>query len=212
MALPFLKKKSDAAAAPLVPAWHPNFRNYEKLPDIKVVRTAFFVNVATAFVALVALTLFGIQEYKLHNLSAQIADWQRQIDRDKKGSDQAVALFKKFQAEEAKIQEVETFIKSKPIVSDLLLRLGQTLPKNIALDSVDIREAGLALRITVRGAASAAGDTANAYLEQLRADTELARFDDFNITNFSRNPNTGRLAVDIFLRLRATAAPGAKKP
>ena len=27
-----------------MPAWHPNFRNYEKLPDIKVVRTAFFVN------------------------------------------------------------------------------------------------------------------------------------------------------------------------
>ena len=190
MALPFLKKKSEAAAVPLVPAWHPNFRNG-----------------AAGFVALVALTMFGIQEYKLHNLNAQVADWQRQIDRDRKGSDQAVALFKKFQAEEAKIQDVDAFIKSKPIVSELLLRLSQTLPKNIALDSFDLRETGLALRISVRGAANAGGDTANAYLEQLRADPELAGFDDFSITNFSRNPTTGRLAVDITLRLK-----GAKKP
>ena len=43
--LSLLKKKSDAAA-PAVPAWHPNFRDYEKLPDVKVVRTAFFINAA----------------------------------------------------------------------------------------------------------------------------------------------------------------------
>ena len=47
--LSLLKKKSEAAAAPTVPAWHPNFRNYEKLPDLKVVRTAFFVNGAAIF-------------------------------------------------------------------------------------------------------------------------------------------------------------------
>lgn len=209
MELPFLKKKSEAAAVPLVPSWHPNFRNYEKLPDVKQVRTAFFVNFAAAAFAAVGLWFFGLQEYKLHNLNAQVTDFQRQIDRDKKKSDQAVALFKKFQVEEAKIHEVDAFVKSKPIVSDLLLRLGQTLPKNIALDSFDIREAGLALRISVRGAADAASSIANAYLEQLRADKELSRFDDFAITNFSRNPNTGRLSVDIFLKIKVAAPPPA---
>jgi hypothetical protein len=104
MALPFLKKKSEAASAPLVPAWHPNFRNYEKLPDIKVVRTAFFVNGAAITIALALLTYFGFQEWQLRNLQGQIADWQRQIDRDKAGSDRAVALYKKFQAEEARFQ------------------------------------------------------------------------------------------------------------
>src|SRR5882672_10641614 len=103
--LSLLKKKSDAAAAPLVPAWHPNFRNYEKLPDIKVVRTAFFVNGAAITITLALLTYFGFQEWNLHNLQGQVADWQRQIDRDKAGSEKAVALFKKFQAEEAKFQE-----------------------------------------------------------------------------------------------------------
>src|SRR5262245_22971102 len=128
MELPFLKKKSEAAAGPLVPSWHPNFRNYEKLPDVKQVRTAFFVNFAAMAVACAALALFGLQEYNLRGLNKQIADYEQRIKQDKKKSDQAVALYKKFQAEEAKILEVDTFIKSKPEVSDLLLRLAQLVP------------------------------------------------------------------------------------
>src|SRR5438552_6654267 len=103
--LSFLKKKSDVADAAQVAPWHPNFRNYEKLPDIKVVRTAFFVN-GTAIALVVALaTYFGIKEWQLHGLNTQIADWQRQIDRDKKESELAIAQFKKFQVEEARINE-----------------------------------------------------------------------------------------------------------
>ena len=211
MELPFLKKKSEAAAAPLVPSWHPNFRNYEKLPDVKQVRTAFFVNFAAAAVAFVALWVCGLQEYKLHNLDTQIKVAKGQIDRDKKKSDAAVALFKKFQAEEAKIAEVDAFIKSKPIVSELILHLGQTLPKNIALDSFNLLEAGLALKITARGAPQEASNLANSYVEQLRADKELARFDEINGTNFVRNPTTGRISVDIFLKLKVAAPAAAAK-
>src|SRR5687767_12813619 len=119
--LSLLKKKSNAEAAPAVPAWHPNFRNFEKLPDTKVVRTAFFVNFAAITLALAAVVYFGLQEWRLRGVQAQVALVQAQIDRDKKVSDQAVALFKKFQAEEAKILEVDTFVKSKPIVSEIMM-------------------------------------------------------------------------------------------
>eukprot|EP01012_Entosiphon_sulcatum_P022790 TRINITY_DN27773_c0_g1_i1.p3 TRINITY_DN27773_c0_g1~~TRINITY_DN27773_c0_g1_i1.p3 ORF type:complete len:209 (-),score=45.18 TRINITY_DN27773_c0_g1_i1:814-1440(-) len=207
--LPFLKKKSEAAAAPLVPAWHPNFRSYEKLPDIKVVRTAFFVNGAAVSVALALLIYFAMQEWQLRGLSAQIADAQRQIDQNKSGSDKAVVLYKKFQAEEVRVAEVETFMKLKPIVSDIVVHLGQTLPPNIAFDGLDFRDNGLLLRLTVRGTSDAALGYATNYLEQLRADKKLGMFDDFSITTSTRNPGTGRLAVEIFFRLRG---PNAKKP
>ena len=208
--LPFLKKKSEASAPPLVPAWHPNFRNFEKLPDIKVVRTAFFVRGSAAFVLLALVIYCGMQEWQIHGLSAQVTDWQRQIDRDKPGSDKAVALYKKFQAEEVKIAEVDTFVKSKPIVSDLILHLGQTVPTNIAFDGLDLRDNGLVLRLTVRGTSDAALGYATNYLEQLRADKTLAAFEDFSITTSTRNPTTGRLAVEMFFRLRGTTPP--KKP
>ncbi|MCX6953744.1 MAG: hypothetical protein NTV51_16455 [Verrucomicrobia bacterium] len=208
--LPFLKKKSEAAAAPSVPAWHPNFRNFEKLPDIKVVRTAFFVNGAAVTIALALLIYCGRQEWQIMDLNAQLADWQSQIERDKPASDKAVALYKKFQAEELKINEVNAFIKSKPPVSDLIVHLGQTLPANIAFDGLDLRENGLVLRLTVRGASDAALGYATTYLDQLKADKELAAFEDVSITTSTRNPTTGRLAVEMFLRLRP--ATPAKKP
>ncbi len=204
--LSLLKKKSEAGAAAQVPPWHPNFRNYEKLPDIKVVRTAFFVNGAAIFLATALLIYFVFQEWQLHVLNGQIADAQRQIDRDKPGSDQAKALYTKFETEEAKINEVDAFVKSKPVTSDLLLHIGQTLPGNVALDNFDLKETGLSLRLTVRGAPEAAAGYATAYLDQLRNDKELSRFDDFKATSSSRNAASGRLSVELFLRLKPAAA------
>jgi uncharacterized coiled-coil protein SlyX len=207
--LPFLKKKSDVAAVPLVPAWHPNFRNYEKLPDIKVVRTAFFVNGAAVTVALALSIYCGTQEWQLHGLNLQIADWQKQIDQNKSASDKAVALYKKFQAQEAKILEVDAFGKAKQVVSDLIVHLSRTLPSNIALDGLDLRDNGLVVRLTVRGTSDAALGYATNYLEQLRADKQLASFEEFSINTSTRNPSTGRLAVEMLFKLRG--AP-AKKP
>lgn len=207
--LPFLKKKSEASVAPLVPAWHPNFRNFEKLPDIKVVRTAFFVNGAAVSITLALGIYFGMQEMQLSGLGTQIADAQKQIKLTKEDSDKAVVLYKKFQAEEARIAEVEAFMKSKPIVSDIIVHLGQTVPSNIAFDGLDFRDNGLVLRLTVRGNSAAALGYATNYVEQLRTDKKLAVFDEFSITTSTRNPSTGRLAVELFLRLRV---PTPKKP
>ncbi len=205
--LSLLKKKSDAAAAAAVPPWHPNFRNYEKLPDIKVVRTAFFINGAAITIALALAIYFGFHEWQLRVLGLQIAEQSRLIAKDKPASDQAVALFKKFQAEEAKIIEVETFIKSKPLVSELLAHLGATVPANVALDSFDLREGGLLLRISVRGSPDVASGHATAYRDQLATDKLLAQyFTEASIANLAPNPATGRLAVEIVLPVK-----GAKK-
>lgn len=205
--LSLLKKKSNADAAPALPAWHPNFRNFEKLPDTKVVRTAFFINFAAITVALAALIYFGLDDWKLRGVRKQVAAIEAQIARDKKVSDQAVAQFKKFQAEEAKVLEVDTFVKSRPAVSTILMRLAETLPKDIAIDTTDFRETGLALRLSVRGAPDAASGLATNYLEQLRADKELAIFDSFEFTSTpTPNPGTGKMAVEFFLHLKAAGA------
>jgi hypothetical protein len=211
--LSLLKKKSEADAAPAQPAWHPNFRNYEKLPDVKVVRTAFFINGVSVFLAVALIVYTGFREWQIRVIGSQVADIQVQIGRNKEASDQAIALYKKFQADEARAGEVETFQRSKPVVSALLLRLAQTLPKDIALDTFELREIGLTLRMSVRGDAAAASGHATAYLEQLRTDKELSLFDQFTFTSTpTRNPATGRMAVEFLLRLKPAApAPGGKK-
>jgi hypothetical protein len=206
-----LKKKSEAAAAPAVSSWHPNFRNYEKLPDIKVVRTAFFVNGAAIFVALALGVYVGSKQLQLNDVNAQIAEEQRKVNESKKASEQAIATFKKFQAEEARIIEIDDFVKSKPLVSVLWMRLGETVPVNIAFDNLDLRSDGLAMRLSVRGDAVAASGYATAYLEQLKADKKLSYFSEFAFTSTpTRNPTSGRMAVEFILRPKAPAAGGKK--
>jgi hypothetical protein len=209
--LSLLKKKSEASLAPAVPAWHPNFRNYQKLPDIKVVRTAFFVNGLAILTAVSLGIYFGFQEWQLRVIAGQISQVEAQIARNKPASDQAIAQFKKFQAAEARVDEVDTFVKSRPLVSALIVRLGQTMPSNIALDTVDMRESGLTLRLSVRGDAAAASGYATGYLERLQADKELAAFENATFTNTpTRNPATGLMAVEFLLRAKPIVKPVAK--
>lgn len=208
--LSLFRKKSEEAAAAVMPAWHPNFRDYEKLPDVKVVRTAFFVNGGAVFVALGLAVYVATQEVHLHTLGVQIAEEQAKIDRAKKGSDQAVAAFKKFQAEEAVTLEVDGFVKSKPAVSAVIRRLGDTLPPDVAIDALDFQADGLVLRLAVRGDAVAASGRATAYLEQLKADKELSQFAEFIFAQApERNPLSGRISVQF--RLRYKTAAGGKK-
>ena len=99
------------------------------------------------------------------------------------------------------MNEVQAFLTARPSVSTILLRLAQTLPPNIALDSFDLRESGMTLRLSVRGDAAAASGYGAAYLEQLRADKELSLFPDINYTSTpTRNPATGLMAVEFLLR------------
>jgi Tfp pilus assembly protein PilN len=159
------------------------------------------VNGAAVLVLVCLAIYFGIHEWQMHVLNGQIAQAQQVIDHEKKPSDQAVALYKRFQAEETKVKEVDAFVKSRPLVSNILIRFAETLPENIAIDAFDLRTNGLTLRLTVRGTPEAAAGFATAYLEQLRADKELTAFDHakFEFENQARNPSTGRLAVEFFL-------------
>lgn len=204
--LPLLKKKTEAAKGSAVPPWHPNFRNFERLPDTKVVRTAFFINAGAILVAAAALLAFVYQEYQLRDLRLQVEDWQAQIDRNQATSSRGIALFKKFQAEAAKVREINAFSTGKPLISDLLIQLGQTLPGNIAIDNFELRESGLRLVASVRGAPDQASGRASTYLEQLRANEALTTwFDDIALLNINRDAQTGRLTVEYFLKFRKAA-------
>lgn len=206
-----LKKKSEAAG-PHVPSWHPNFRNYEQLPDTKVVRTTFFINGGAILAALVLLVYFGLGELQLHSVRSQTREWEAQIARDRPASTKAVADFHKFQAAAAKIDEVDAFMHSRPVVSQLVVNLGRTRPTNVALDAFDLRADTLTLRGTVRGAPDKASGYASAYVETLRNAPEFnGVFKEVNLTNLSRVPTTGRLAIEVVITLNSPAGKGGKK-
>src|SRR6266403_1650381 len=104
-----LTKKSDEPVA--APLWHTNFRNFERLPDTKVVRTTFFVNTAAGAVAIAMLMWLGYGEYRLHNLGEQIAAAQREIDANAKQNTEALRQSKIFADEDRKLADAEAFLK-----------------------------------------------------------------------------------------------------
>jgi hypothetical protein len=201
--LTLLKKPSPEVSDPAALAWHPDFRNDRRLPDTKVIRTSFLINGIAILFAAVALIWVSFRAYQLREVSAHVADWQQQIDRDSAPSAQAIALYKKFQAEAAVASQVKTFIKSRPIVSDLLIHLGGTIPAYMAMDRFELNATTLNLRGTVRGSPDQASGRASAYVQTLKTDKYFSQmFSDIRLVNLSPNTQTGSMIVDVSLKLR----------
>jgi len=135
--LPFLKKPSDKTSTATVPAWHPNFRNFERLPDTKAVRTTFFINGLALLIASSLVIYTGYREFGLRSLQADTDAAQKVVDANKPASDEAIALFKKFQEEEKKVFALQSFLSSSRLVlSDFFLQIGASLPASVTLNSI----------------------------------------------------------------------------
>jgi Tfp pilus assembly protein PilN len=196
-------KKSDQSQGPLVPAWHPNFRNHERLPDTKVVRTQFFVNFAAIAVAASLLLYFSYQEYRIKNLRHQVAEWQSQIDTNRKASAQAQLLSRKFGEEEKKIDELNNFLKQRMELSEFLQHIGSTLPPEMAVDAVEVRETGVDLRGVAAGTPDEASGRTSAYVEMLKQDKYLLDiFEDVALNRLERAQGSERLTFAVFLRFK----------
>jgi len=207
-----LPKKSDAQTA-VVPLWHPNFRNFERLPDTKVVRTTFFINTAAIAVTLGLLLWLGYNEYQIKNFGDQIADAQKQIDDNAKQNKEALRLSKIFADEQKKLAEAEAFQVIPIVPSGFISLLGETLPKEIAIDSVDGRligtpasPASFQLRGIVAGTPDQASGIASQYVDMLRAHETLGVvFDPITLNNLNRDARSNFLAFDITLKTRTGA-------
>jgi len=182
--------------------WHPNFRDFTQLPDTKVVRTSFFVNGVTGLIACGLLVFFVYQEYTLSLLNKQVDEWTAKIQQQQKPSDQAIALYKQFQEEQRKLGEVSDFLASEKLpFTDFVLRLGEMLPKNIALTYIDYSAAGVTLRGIVKGEPDLASGIASAFEKQLRDDAEFGKkFATIGITNLTRDTLSGRITFEIAMR------------
>lgn len=213
--LPFLKKPSDKASTVTVPAWHPNFRNFERLPDTKAVRTAFFINGLAVLIASSLLIYAGYREFDLHALQVETEVAQKAVEASKPASDEAIVLFKKFQEEEKKVIALQTFLSSsKLVLSDFLLQMGASLPASVTLNSIDYRPGSVTLVGGISGAPDEASGQAVAYVERLRKNEVFARlFETITLSNIARDAGTGQIRFSIDLRFKAPAkaATGGKK-
>lgn len=207
MSLLQLTRKSDAepAAAPL---WHPNFRNYDRLPDTKAVRTALLVNLVAGTAALILLGWVGSREYDIYSMRQQQAEAEAAIERDTAKNNEALQLSKQFSDEEKKVRDVLAFIGQPVRPAGFVLQIGQILPKEIALNFIDMKlsdqtNPACILRGLVAGSRTEAAGTATSFVELLRAQKEfIPVFETIELTNVAPDPRTGLLTFEIVMKLK----------
>jgi len=202
-----LIKKSDATPAS-APLWHPNFRNFERLPDTKVVRTTFFINVSAITLAAGLAIVMGWREYRIMDLKVQIGETQAVIDKNAKENAESIRLSKVFEEEGKKIAEASAFSKRALPPSEFILLLGKTLPKVVQIESVDMRFSGVsgdqcALRGIVAGTKDEASGSASKYVESLRTLSVLgSKFESVSLASINPDPVGAFLRFEINIKFR----------
>lgn len=203
-----LSKKSDAqpAAAPL---WHTNFRNFERLPDTKVVRTTFFINTAAIAIAVGMLLWVGSRELTNRSVLEQVAEAQRQIEANKVQNAEAIRLSKAFAEEQKKLDEAAAFVKVPISPLEFVDLIGQTMPKEFIIDVLDMRVTDarnpvFSLRGRVAGSPDTASGLASSYVDMLRANPQLGSiFDPITLNRIDRNSDGFYMTFDISLTLKS---------
>lgn len=207
MALSLLNKKANAAPA-TAPLWHPNFRNFERLPDTKVVRTTFFINVGGVATAILLLAFVGWREYQAYTFDVQRTAAEAEITKNQKQSNEGLRLTKLFNDEDKKITEAATFVQVPIEPTELLTLLGASLPNEIQIAALEVRPSDpTAPRVLVRGLAAGSKDqasgAASAYVETLRTQPRLAEvFEGVKLNAINPDPTTGALLFEIELRYK----------
>ncbi len=201
-----LKKARPVESRP----WHPDFRTEANLPDLKVVRTSFFLNLVWVTAAAAAVLFTGYREYTAASLNADIKAAEQRIEANRAANANAVRLNKEFVDASRRFAEAEKF-GSQPFRASVLMRsLASSLPDDMDFSSIAMEGARLRLNGVIRGASDSASSRLSAYLDVLRSTAEIAdAFPEVSLTNMSRDPASQGLSFEIQLTQKPAKAPKA---
>lgn len=196
------RTRKDAAVAQS--NWHPNFRIVDSLPDLKVVRTDFFVNAISLSLAAVAVFFLAIREYKVVNLKDEIANWEEKIDAGRAQNLAFIKLSADFKKEAAKFEEVHEFRATDLVVTGFLQDLGPTIPLGLDLDSMAFGDERVVIRGTILGNSETASIALSDYLDVLREHAGIgSKFSDISLTTLVRDARSEVLSFEIVLQRNA---------
>ncbi len=188
------------------PHWHPDFRDAAALPDVKVVRTSFFLNVTACVVLSALLIVFLYREFETRSLVEQVASWDVRIAERQPQNRHALDLNREFAAEANRVTALEEFLEVPTGVSNLLAQLAKTMPDRIVFSRINYRivasGAELALTGRVIGASDDATNIVSEYERFFSEDPYFSqRVSGVNVRSVTRNPETNTLSFDFLLSL-----------
>lgn len=122
------------------PSWHPDFRNTEKLPDIKAVRTDFIINIFAIVLPLLLLVWLAVVELERMSLNASIADLNAQIEERQPENKKLLAQSEKFTDAAKVLTAYNNFHGGSIPPLDIALALTESRPEPVLFSTIVIRD------------------------------------------------------------------------
>lgn len=182
--------------------WRPNFRDYESLPDIRAVRTQYFVPVLAIVIATILSFYILFQEYRAVGIEEDILSLEAEIEKYREQHDEKVELNAEFMKISRKLSEVVEFKQGKLAASDALLSLSSNLLEGMHLDRVEYYEGRANIEGSVLVPAEEASRLVNDYLKAIEeADAFQGLLSEYKLTSLDRSSAGNTIAF----RIEATA-------
>lgn len=182
--------------------WHINFRISEGLPDLKPIRTSFFVNLLFITLAVAALLFTAHREFLGFNIRSEINVSNERIAGISGRNTKLLALNKEFNDASVVISSAREFVNNQTVGSQLLIALSRSLPNSMDFTGVTFDESKLVLRGSIRGVSETASTRVSAYLDVLRQNDVIGpQFSEISLTSLVRDPRTQGMSFEIVLKL-----------
>ncbi len=187
----------------LQPHWHLDFRDAATLPEDRVVRVRFLVNLCATAITLVVLALLGWQLYTRAEVAGQLQFWNDKMAQHQQEYAQLQSELQEYMAEAGKIKDAYDIIYTPFVPSRFILDIGHTLPDSMTLDMIGFAGNVVTLRGSVAAPPEQASRILGGYVATLRGDPAIGPlFSDISVPNLDRVQLQNLFNFVIVLRLR----------
>lgn len=178
-------------------SWRPDFRDRDSLPDIKTVRTSFFLSAIAVTIAVMSVMHVGFYEYTIYASGKKIEKGKAEVATRQGLHAKAIGMNNRFIDYSKRIEEINTFEKDQMIASNLILDVGESLMPGMTLLSVEYKED----RTVLQGYVVASEETDSLlkeYMDKLRnVDTLKNRYADFTQISVERQAGTDQIKFHL---------------
>lgn len=138
-----LKRKPKTISQP---AWRPNFRITEALPDTKAIRTDFLLNFIFVTLALLAGVYLLNVQLQIWTLKSSVSSYESRIAEADSDNKKFLRQSADFEKQSKNLNEVLNFVKAQMPPTNLLNALQDARPEQLIISSVTVTP-----RSTVQG-------------------------------------------------------------
>lgn len=207
------------------PYWRPDFKIRSTLPDIKVVRTNFAINLIAIVLMLMAGCLVLQREYQGHSLRRTVETMEQSVQRAEISNQQYLKTSQQFIKLARGIEELQRFFRAPLLAHELLVTLAQLKPEGCVFSQVTFSEsiikatgkskAAPKINYTIRIIGNVQELTVLTRLKDLLQQSSALNSEDYMMTVTEsmqpRNAQTGIIPIRVTITLTPAHNKGGKK-